>query len=137
VIQKEINELKAQRKATPKHVTLDDLPKEQQFKKLSIHSKQFIDTIKMIAYRSETSMSQILREKLGRTADSRSVLRAMYRNSADLIVSEENKTLTVRLHYLAHHAHTEAIRHLCDELDATETIFPGTELRLRYELGTS
>jgi len=40
----------------------------------------------------------------------------------------EAKTLTVRLHHLTQAAHDEAARHLCEELNATKTIFPGTEL---------
>jgi hypothetical protein len=33
-------------------------------------------------------------------------------------------------------AHDEAVRHLCDELNATETLFPGTDLRLIYKVGS-
>lgn len=43
--------------------------------------------------------------------------------------------LMVRLHHSANHAHDEVIRHLCAELNATATEFPGTNLRLVYELG--
>jgi hypothetical protein len=28
------------------------------------------------------------------------------------------------------------VRYLCDELSATETIYPGTDLRLVYKLGS-
>jgi hypothetical protein len=31
----------------------------------------------------------------------------------------------------------QAVRHLCNELNATETLFPGTDLKLVYELGSS
>jgi transposase len=34
----------------------------------------------------------------------------------------------VRLHHLTTHAHDQIIAHLCAELNATETVFPGTEL---------
>jgi hypothetical protein len=47
------------------------------------------------------------------------------------------KTLTIRLHPLANTSSDEALRHLCTELNATETLFPGTELRLIYELVSS
>ena len=47
------------------------------------------------------------------------------------------KTLTVRLHHLTQAAHDDAVRHLCEQLNATETIFPDTELKLVYQLGTS
>jgi len=40
------------------------------------------------------------------------------------------RTLTVRLHRMANGYSNEAIRKLCDELNATETLFPRTDLRL-------
>jgi hypothetical protein len=43
---------------------------------------------------------------------------------------------TVRLHHLANRSSDVAVRHLCKELTATETVFPETNLRLIYELGS-
>jgi hypothetical protein len=34
-------------------------------------------------------------------------------------------------------AHDEIIRHLCAEITETETVFPGTDLRLVYEISGS
>ncbi|MGH8478590.1 MAG: putative transposase [Gammaproteobacteria bacterium] len=45
----------------------------------------------------------------------------------------KQKILTVRLHPLANESADAAIRHLCAEINATETLFPGTDLRLSYE----
>jgi hypothetical protein len=47
---------------------------------------------------------------------------------------QQAKTLTVRLHPLANASSDEAVRHLCSEINATETSFPGTGLRIIYEL---
>jgi len=99
--------------------------------------KYFVDTIKMIAYRAETAMTCILREKLARSDDARALLRDVYGTEADLQPDLAAQTLTVRIHHLATRAHDEALRHLCAELNATETVFPGTNLRLVYELGSS
>jgi hypothetical protein len=66
--------------------------------------------------------------------DARSLLRAAYSTDVDLVRDEEAKTLTVRLHLLANTSSGEALRHLCAEINATETQFPGTQLRLTYEL---
>ena len=41
--------LKAQRKATERHIAIKDLPAEHRFSQLHCASKHFIDTIKMIA----------------------------------------------------------------------------------------
>ena len=64
------------------------------------------------------------------------MLREIYNTEVDLFPDAQNKTLTVRLHHLTQAAHDEAVRHLCDELNATETLFPGTDLRLIYKVGS-
>jgi hypothetical protein len=133
-MEKEVEDLKACRSATAKHVTMADLPEEERFKQLGVRSKYFIDTIKMIAYRAETSMTGIVREKLSRYDDARSLLRAIYATEADIVPDEAECTFTVRLHQLANRMSGDVIRHLCNELNATRTLFPGTNMRLIYEL---
>jgi hypothetical protein len=130
----EVDELKAQRKATQRHIPYKDLPEDARFDRLSTQSKHLIDTIKMIAYRAETAMAQIVRQKMTRHDDARSLLRAVYSTEIDLIPDEQAKTLTIRLHPLANTSSDDALRHLCDAINATETQFPGTDLRLIYEL---
>jgi hypothetical protein len=66
--------------------------------------------------------------------DARSLLRAIYSTEIDLIPDPQAKTLTIRLHPLANAASDIAVRHLCAEINATETLFPATDLRLIYEL---
>jgi predicted nucleic acid-binding Zn-ribbon protein len=131
---KELDELKDRRKAVEHHITIAELPEEERFKQLSTQSKHLIDTIKMVAYRAETAMVQMAREKMHREDDARSLLRALYSTEADLLPDENAGTLTVRVHHQANRCGDEVIRHLCTELNQTETIFPGTNLRLVYEL---
>ena len=136
-LQVDIEGFKQKRKATVRHITVAQLPEKQRFSRLSTQTKHFIDTIKMIAYRAETSMVHIVREQMARNDDARSLLRSIYSTDADLLPDEDNATLTVRLHHLANHATDETLRHLCAELNETETIFPGTNLRLIFELVSS
>jgi hypothetical protein len=136
-LQKEVAELKALRKATNRHIPYNELPQEARFDRLSTQSKHLIDTIKMVAYRAETAMAQILREKMSRHDDARSLLRAIYNTEIDIVPDPQAKTLTIRLHPLANPSSDQAIRHLCAEINGTETLFPGTELRLIYELVSS
>jgi hypothetical protein len=79
-------------------------------------------------------MVEIVREKMMRHDDARSLLRAIYQTEADLVPDPQARTLTVRLHPLANASSDEAVRHLCAELNAAEAIFPGTDLRLISEL---
>jgi hypothetical protein len=135
-LQAEIKTLKDSRKATAHHIDVKDLPAEERFRQLSTHSKHFIDTIKIIAYRAETSMACVLRDSMSHPEEARSLLRALYTTEVDLLPDYVRNTLTVRLHHLPQRTSDEAIRKLCDELNATETLFPRTDLRLIFELGT-
>ena len=132
-----LDQLKQQRKQTPRQIPVQELPESDRFTQLRRERKYFLDTIKMIAYRAETAMAATVREKLKRTDDARALLRQIYSTEVDLLPDLEAKTLTVRLHHLTQAAHDTAVRYLCDELTATETIYPGTDLRLVYELGSA
>ena len=91
----------------------------------------------MIAYRAETAMAQILRQNMTRYDDARSLLRAIYSTEVDIVPDPQANTLTIRLHPLANTSSDLAVRHLCAELNTTESLFPGTELRLIYDLVSS
>jgi len=136
-LQPVLDQLKKQRKETPRQIPVQDLPEQDRFTRLRTERKRFLDTIKMIAYRAETSMAATVREKLARSDDARALLRQIYNTEVDLIPDFDAKTLTVCLHHLTQAAHDAAIRHLCEELTATETTFPGTDLRLVYKIGSA
>jgi hypothetical protein len=130
----QIEQLKVQRKAIAKHIEIKDLPEQDRFQRLRAEKKHFIDTIKLIAYRAETALAQLAREKINRLDDARSVIRQIFRTEVDLLPDQQNKNLTIRLHPLSTQAHDEVLHHICTELTATETVFPGTDLRLIYEI---
>jgi hypothetical protein len=129
-----LTELKAQRPDTPRHVTLKELPTAEQFPRLRAERKHFVDTIKLIAYRAETALVGTVREALARSDDGRALVRELMRSPADLHPDLAAKTLTVRLHPLPSRLQDAAARHLAAELTATETLFPGTDLRLVFTL---
>ena len=133
----ELNPLKEKRKSVKRHITFGELPASDRFERLTVNSKHLIDTVKMVAYRAETAMAHTLREKLTRTDDARALLRSIYTTEADLIPNETEGTLTVRLHNMTSRIHDAAVVHLCKELNDTETVYPGTNLRLVYELVSS
>jgi hypothetical protein len=133
----DIEQLKTQRKAVPKYILVKDLPEQDRFQQLRAEKKHFLDTIKLIAYRAETALAQLAREKMHRLDDGRSLIRQVFRTEVDLIPDHPNKTLTVRLHPLTAEVHDEVVKHLCQELTSTETVFPCTDLRLVYEIAGS
>ena len=135
-VEVEVDALKTQRKQEPRHIQASELPEQDRFQRLRVAGKHLVDTIKMIAYRAETTLVQIVRERMSRTDDGRQLVASLFQTAADLHPDHSTGALTVRLHHSANQAHDEIVRHLCTELNATATEFPGTSLRLVYELGT-
>jgi hypothetical protein len=114
------------------------LPEQDRFTRLRTERKHFIDTLKMIAYRAESSMASVLREHLARGADdARALLRQIFQSDADLTPDLAANTLTIGLHHLTQAAHDKAIQQLLADLNATQTIFPGTTLTLVFKLGSA
>jgi len=95
-LQKEVADLKDQRRATKRHIPYKELPPDARFDRLRTQSKHFIDTIKMIAYRAETAMAHIVRQPMTRYDDARSLLRAIYNTEANILPDLQAKTLAVR-----------------------------------------
>jgi acyl carrier protein phosphodiesterase len=129
-----IDRLKQERKGIPHHITADQLPREQRFDQLRPHSKHLVDTIKLIAYRAETALASILKEHLADSDDARRLVKRICTGEADIVIDAGAKTLTVRLHHQTSSSMDAAVVELCEELNATETIFPGTDLRLVYRI---
>jgi transposase len=134
-LEHEVDSLKNQMSSTPKHLKWDEFPEDAKFERLAPSRKRLTDTVKMVCYRAETAMSNILRESLRRDDDSRALLRDLFRSDADIIAHSGTKVLEVRLHTLANPRSNRAIQHLLDHLNATESTYPGTEFRLSYSLG--
>ena len=66
--------------------------------------------------------------------EARSLMRSIYPSTADLKVDKQNKRLYVLLHHSNCAAVDNIIRKLCDTLNETQTVFPGSDLTLFYKL---
>jgi len=133
-LEKEIKELKAQRKGIKKHILFSELPEADQFKNLKKSGKQFIDTIKMIAYRAETAMINIVREYMSKKDEARALVRQIFMTDADIEPDEEHGLLKVKIHNMTNPRNNQYVKKLCEVLNESETVFPGTQLRLVYDL---
>ena len=125
--EEEVSRFAAQLKALPKRVPADDL------KTLTTEKKLIADTIKMTAYQVETSLLALLRDHYCRTDDEgRTLLHAAFQSTARIEVREEE--LYVELAPQSSPHRSEAIRTLCERLNALGTKFPGTRLRLNLAI---
>ncbi|NIM17383.1 MAG: hypothetical protein GTN68_40050 [Candidatus Aminicenantes bacterium] len=132
--QKAINELKQQRKSLPKHISISQLSEDDKFSQLAIEKKHFIDTIKMIAYRAETALANIIRPYMARKDEARSLVRQIFNTEINLVPDQKNKQLTVELHNLASEYSDNLAKIICNALNETEVTFPGTDMKLFYKM---
>jgi hypothetical protein len=111
---------------------LKDLPPEQRVAQLRGGRKHFIDTIKLIAYRAETALVQLVRETLRRHDDARSFVRGLFASSVNLRPDPAHGELRIEIHGQANPIHDTTLEAICRELNDAEILYPGTHLRLVY-----
>ncbi len=60
-----------------------------------------MDTVKLIVYRAETSLSNIIKQHMSHDDESRLLLKQIYKTDANIKVDKEGKRLIVEIHKLA------------------------------------
>jgi len=126
--------LKANLKETQKHIILAQLDEKDKINRLLPGRKRLMDTIHMIAYRSETAMAGLL---IGTDVDlsvARQLLQDLFVTEADILPDYETNRLHVRIHSASRPAANRALMKLLAYLNQAELVYPGTNLRLIYKL---
>lgn len=121
-------------KTTPRKLDWDSLPTEHKFEQLKPSRKVLMDTVKMIAYRAETTLVNIVREQLARTDDARALIRDLCACEADILPDEDAGTVTIQVHSMANARSNRAVEHLLDDLNHAAINYPGTTTRLVYRM---
>ena len=130
----ELDQLKQQRALTLTHVRAGDLPEQDKLDALPVGGRLFLDLVRMIAYRAETRMMAPVITTQGKKPNARRLLRALLTSDANIIPVPANGILRIQLLGLGSDACDRMLAPLVEELNATRTIYPGTDLRLVYEL---
>ena len=134
--EKQLEGIKAELKKTEKYTLWEDLGEKDQFFQLLPGRKRLMDTIKMIAYRAETSMGNLLKDETTDMASARRLLQDLYVTEADILPQPENGRLLVRIHNASRPSANKRIQRLLQHLNDAGMDYPGTQLRLHYELAS-
>jgi transposase-like protein len=132
--QAELARLRAQRKATPRKVTIDSLPRDQRPTQLPPLNKMLSDTVKMIAYRAETALVALLKPHLNKEEEARALVRELFVTAADIEPNNAANTLTIRIHRMAAPVHDKAITALLQDLTNLGFHHPETGAKIIYAL---
>jgi hypothetical protein len=127
-----VAQLLQQRRDLPKRVEVRDLS-EPAVVKLAMERKHLTDIIKMVAYQAESDLLALLRPHYARIdQEGRTLLHELFAAAGDIRVCDSE--LQITLAPLSSPHRTRAAQALCEMLDHTATIFPGSRLRMRLAL---
>ncbi len=136
-LESEINQVKQKKKQTQRKILFSQLPENQKFDNVINQRKLFLDTVKIIAYRAETSMANIIKSSMSHPDEARKLLQQVYKTDANIHPDYQRKLLTIELHRMSYWKDDKIVDELCRQLNATQTKFPGTDLTVFYKLVSS
>lgn len=127
-----VMQLEARRAKLPRRVPLQ-VATDEPVVKLAPERKHLTNILKMVAYQAESDLFRMLAPHYRRVQEEgRTLIQAALASAADIEVSDRELRLTLAPMSSAHK--TKAITALCRELNQSETLFPGSTLRLRYAI---
>ena len=132
--EKQVEELGEALRATEHHIHWEQLPEDQKFQRLAPTRRQLLDAVRMIAYRAETAMVPLLLDPHTDPPAARAILQDLFRTTADILPESDRQLLRVRVHRSSCPATDRRLQRLFAQLNETEMTYPGTDLRLVYEL---
>lgn len=127
----------SQRAQHPYKISIGEMPENIRYNKLKTESKHLQNIIKIICYRAETAIANLLSCYYRKSSDEiRALVKSIIFAKADLYPNYQTNTLTVRLNSLATPRDNLAVREICQTINDYEAIFPGTKLKLVYKTAT-
>jgi Transposase protein len=120
------------RAAIPRRVPVQAVM-DQPVVKLAPEPKHLTNLIKMLAYQAESDLLRLVTPHYRRAGqEGRTLLQAALASAADLQVTDTELRVTLAAQSSPHR--TRAIAALCDQLNQTKTLFPGSRLHLHYAI---
>lgn len=127
-----IEQLEKRRAAIPRRVPVQSVT-TQPVVKLAPERKHLTNLIKMLAYQAESDLLRLVAPHYSRAGqEGRTLLQSALASAANLQVAETELRVTLAPQSSPHR--TRAIAALCDLLNQTKTLFPGSRLRLHYAI---
>lgn len=136
-LEEEIEQIKTEKKATPRKICFAELDEKEKFNNVINQRKQFLDTIKIIAYRAETAMVNLIKPQMGHADEARKLLQQIYKTDANIYPDQQNKQLIIEIHSLSYYKNDKVLKYLCEELNSMEIKYPDTDMVLKYKMVSS
>ena len=127
-----VTELESKQASVPTRVPVGQVT-EGEVIKLSVERKHITDLLKMVAYQAEGDLLRLVTPHYRRAEDEgRTLIQSAMATAGDIEVTAAE--LRVSLEPLSSPHKTHALVALCDHLNETRTTFPGSHLRLVFDV---
>jgi DNA-binding CsgD family transcriptional regulator len=131
-----IKKLKVRCESLPARIPLADARKGQEVVKLSTERKHLTNVLKMVAYQIESDLVELVRPEYKRVEDEgRTFIQTALQDTADIEPVDDQ--LRIMLAPLSSPHRSRVLDALCEALNKTNTLFPGTRLRMHYSVAPS
>jgi hypothetical protein len=134
VMQKKKEDIIKKRKKPIKKIAFSELDDSKKFDSSLNDRKFFLDAVKIIAYRAETAMVNLIKKQMANPEQARSLIRRFYGADADIDVDKSQNILHVKVHRSNHWADDKVLEDLCLHLNDTLTVFPASNLTICFSL---
>ena len=115
----------------PLRVPLAEARPDQDLVKLSTERKHLTNVLKLVAYQIESDLVNLIHPHYARAEDEgRTLIQTVLQSTATLKPTDQE--LRITLSPLSSPHRSQAVAALCENLNTTETRFPGTNLRMRF-----
>jgi hypothetical protein len=132
-LEKEIEKSETDLKQIPAKVAVKQLLAEHEIVRLETERKMFTDGIKMICYRAETCLFNLIAPFFTRNNDEgRAFLKSVFQQPADIIPNKEERVMNVKFHTMSTPRANRALKQLCDVMNQESYVYPGTRLTLVF-----
>jgi hypothetical protein len=136
-LMRKVNQLKEERASHHHKIPISEMPPQKRYNQIKPEGNQFLNIIKMICYRAETSLIASISPTFSKYEnEKRAFLKSLIKRTGDIIPDYKNKTITTQLYSLSTPRENQTLEKLCQILNDTETCFPGTDMRLFFKIAT-
>lgn len=121
-------------KSIPEKVPIKETIEPGKIIKLESERFSFMTGVKMVAYRAESELANIIRPFFARYEDeARKFLKTVFQLPADIIPDKKNSLLNVRLHTMSNPRQNAALKELCEVINLNPICYPGSDLKLVFQ----
>jgi hypothetical protein len=138
LIENQVENWVRNRKNIPYKIPIRQMPEDTRYNRLNQESKTLQNVIKMICYKAETALATLLSPHYKRAnQEIRALIKSIIHTPINLEVDRENEMLKVDLYPLSNQRSNQAVSKICDTVNQTNTVYPGTNLMLNFKIATA